>query len=340
MKRLLLLPLLLVPFSLSAQKPDSFLKDLDGLFQRRSDLNYASSDTTYIGRYDYRFDARLFYRTSGLHLCTEGLGNSQLSTGLQNKIGIGLAYRGVGLAYSIGLGDNTRRSLSLGLDGYGKHFGFEWSYNGSKGLTGSFEIPGWEPIQAGKGTLMLMANTLNLFYIFNPRFSYSAAMKQQAIQRRSAGSFIAGINWSVWDIVTLPEGFNLRENFIPELYKNNYLCDRISIGTGYGYNLVLGRQHWLLHASLVPMWTVYDATVLRKDWEKTRVARYFRLGFTTTARTGVYYRWGDRWSIGCSGVINQMSSHRRNVGVDGTTYPRLRFGSQHWQTNLSLGYRF
>ena len=116
------------------------------------------------------------------------------------------------------------------------------------------------------------------------------------------------------------------------------MYNRFSIGAGYGYNLVLGQAHWLLHASLIPMWTFYDSTRIRTDGASTRYSRPAgRIGVTGTARAGIYYRWTSRWSVGLSGIVNQMSSSSSfRIKPEGYT----RFAAQDWQARLSVGFRF
>ena len=192
---------------------------------------------------------------------------------------------------------------------------------------------------AASGDMTLLASNLNLFFSFNPRFSYAAAMKQAKIQRRSAGSFIAAASWTVWDVLDAgPDIISKQTSIETFLNVTNVMYNRFSIGAGYGYNLVLGQAHWLLHASLIPMWTFYDSTRIRTDGASTRYSRPAgRIGVTGTARAGIYYRWTSRWSVGLSGIVNQMSSSSSfRIKPEGYT----RFAAQDWQARLSVGFRF
>lgn len=339
MKKYLSIPILIILLSVSpnafSQKKDSFWRDLDGFLQMRADKAFAKVDSSYIGRYPYRFDARLNATTSGLHIFTEGneTGSVDLSTGLSNRIGLSLGYRGLGLGYSFSLGKTM--DIDFNLSSYGRRLAIEYSLRGSSGLTGSVNLYGMDPGAVDGDDLLLFANNLNLIYNINPNFSYSAAMKQGEIQRRSAGSFLIGASWTVWDILLA----DITD--IPRLYYGNftnYFYTRVSIGAGYGYNLVFGDERWLLHASLIPMWTLFDTTSLIDNGEKTTV-RYpmGRVAFCGTARTGIYYRWGTRWSAGISGVVDQMASR---AGIDSNSPKYQRFGAQTWQAKFSLSFRF
>ena len=338
MRRFLLLFSIFLSLAASAlEKKDSFWRDLNDFLNMRENKKYAKLDSNYIGRYPYHWNARLFYNSTGLRINVDGVNEVDLATGMNHRVGVGLSYRGLGLSYSRALGQKL--NFNFAIDSYGKHFGFEYALRFTTALKGTAHTPTSDgPLE----TLVLGESRLNLFYSFNPRFSYAAAMKQSQIQRRSVGSFIASVSWSVWDVVSL-DGFGTVKDpedvtSVFDLLKSNLLYNRVSIGAGYGYNWVFGNQHWLMHGSLVPMWTVYEATT---DWEKGKRSHhpypYGWVTFCATARAAITYRWGERWSLGLNGVINQMVS--RNHLNDKTADFR-RFGAQDWQFSLSLAFRF
>ena len=338
MKKILFLLLLLTACAASAQQRDSFLRDLDGFFQMRADKALAKMDTNYVRPYPYRWDVRLYGNTAGMHIVTQGLGDIQLSSGMSNRIGVSLGYRGLALSYSVGLGKTL--GFDFGLSSYGRHICFEYSLRATNNLYGQATLPDREILTSDGDDLTLIASNLDLIYSFNPRFSYGAAMKQSNVQRKSAGSFLAGVSWTIWDVFAAGRDviFSRQTSIESLLAIPTIIYQRFSIGAGYGYNLVLGQEHWLLHASVVPMWTFYDFSTYRTLEEKTR-SKYPLgvLAFTGTVRAGVYYRWGDRWSLGLSGVVNQMSSRNKSHRSD----PEFqRFGAQEWQSRLSLCYRF
>lgn len=332
MKRLLTLILLLVSLTATGQKKkDNFFHDLNEFLEMREQKAYAKLDTSYIGRYDYPWNGKTFIKSTGLHMSSTFGGNIALATGLRQRVGLGISYRGFGLSYSRALG--KRFNVDLGIDSYGKHFCFEYTLKATTDLAGSIHLTTGDYNVDDVNKLLLFSNKLNLLYSFNSRFSYAAAMKQSKIQRRSAGSFIAGLSWAVWDILILDENPSWYD-----MYEFNYFYQRFSIGAGYGYNLVLGRQHWLLHASLVPMWSFYEMQGYRSKGVVTRESYpYGHFAFAGTARAGVYYRWGDRWSVGFSGVVNQMVSSNL-ISRKNPDY--MRFGAQEWHMNITLNCRF
>ncbi len=342
MRRFLLLFSLFLSLAASAQqKKDSFWSDLNDFLNKREDKTYAKLDSNYIGRYPYHWDARLFYTSTGLQILNQGKDGFMLSTGMNHRVGFGINYRGLGLSYTFAVG--KKLNFNLAIDSYNKHFCVEYALRFTDGLQGRTDSPDGQIPNLDK--LYLGESRLNLFWSFNPRFSYAAAMKQSKIQRRSAGSFIASVSLSVWDVLTLNDEKEIPliidnpiSSLIYNLMSSNMLYSRVSVGGGYGYNWVLGRQHWLLHGSLVPMWTVYESTLVLQDGERN----YYPypngyIALSATARAGVYFRWAERWSLGLSGVINQMVS-RNHFNSKAEDFSG--FSGKDWQVRLSLAFRF
>lgn len=336
MKQLLLALCLLLPLAAQAQKKENFFTDLNDFLEMRSAKNYARQDTNYVARYPYIWDTRTFYYVTSLHIKSEGAGDVNLYTGVSNRVGLSFGYRGLALSYSFALG--RKLNFDFGLSSYGTHFGFEYNLRATTSLQGTIATSGM-PEAIGNNEITLFASNLNLLYNLNPRFSYAAAMKQSRIQRKSAGSFIIAASWTVWDVLGAGSDIISRKTSIQTLLDQpNLLYDRISIGAGYGYNLVFGKEHWLLHASFIPMWTFYEASLQSLNGVRTKARHPMgHIAFMGTGRVGAYYRWGTRWSVGLSGIINQMVS--RN-GVNRSKEGFTRFGTQDFQARLQVGFRF
>ena len=336
MKRCLSLLLLFLPLLAPAQKKDSFLRDLDGFFEMRAQKSYAKRDSNYIRRYSYRWDARFNVTTTGMHVLSQGMGSVNLSTGANTRAGVSLGYRGLALSYSLALG--RKMNFDLGLSSFGR-LGIEFTLRATSRLQGMFEMAGGPPVEASEGDLTLLSSNVNVFYSLNKNFSYAAAMKQSEIQCRSAGSFIAAASWIMWDVLGAGPDIISRQTSLQTLLDTpNAFYNRISVGCGYGYNLVLGQGHWLIHTSAIPMWSFIENSTYRFNGEKTKVSHPAgRIAFLGIVRSGVYYRWGTRWSVGLSGVLNQMTT-TNSFNKQLAEYQR--FGAQDWQARLSLAFRF
>jgi hypothetical protein len=97
---------------------------------------------------------------------------------------------------------------------------------------------------------------LDGYYMFNGKhFSYSAAYDQSLIQRRSAGSLMAGLMYyhtsvafdenSNWPLILMMRGIGKLK------------FTQANVGAGYAYNWVPARG-WLVSAQLMPMITFYN----------------------------------------------------------------------------------
>lgn len=92
------------------------------------------------------------------------------------------------------------------------------------------------------------------YWIFNhKRFSYPAAYSQSTIQRKSAGSFLAGLYYSHhnigFDYTQLPS--DMAAQMHDELKIQNIKFSNYTASFGYTYNWVFAKN-WLLNATLMP----------------------------------------------------------------------------------------
>ena len=329
----LLLTVLFFCLPASGQKKDSFFRDLDAFFEMRAQKNRARMDTNYVDSYDYRWDGSTFVNSTGLHFVSS-FGNSLLSTGMVQRVGVGVSYRGLGLSYSFVVG--KKHNSNFTTDIYGKHVGVEFGFQSATKPYGNIDSAYLRYDENGRiENVRLLSSRVTVLYSFNSRFSMDAAMKQSIIQRRSAGSVIAGLTWAAWDMLFLGDE---ETDPVASFFKANYFYQRFSLGAGYGYNLVFGQKHWLLHLSLIPMWTFYE---MQGWWEsgkrETDSYPFGYITYTGTARTAVCFLWGKRWSLGLDGMINQGSSANR---FSSKAPDYRRFGAQDWKIDLSLVCRF
>lgn len=103
--------------------------------------------------------------------------------------------------------------------------------------------------------LQLESYGIDVYYFFNnKRYSHGAAYSFSKIQRRSAGSLIAGITISSQDVdvdfSNLPDDMR---SFLPEPDNMDYRFRYYDycLLAGYGYNWVMSK-HWLFNISAMP----------------------------------------------------------------------------------------
>ena len=117
--------------------------------------------------------------------------NLKIDPPFDRTIGLWAGYRGWGLGYSLALSDNNATNFLFNFAG--ASFGFNVSYK-------NFEVGKLNAKLADTETTIYLSDAMKTrslmldgYWIFNrKRFSLAAAYDQSIIQKRSAGSIIAG----------------------------------------------------------------------------------------------------------------------------------------------------
>ena len=177
------------------------------------------------------------------------------------SLGLWAGYRGYGFGYSKQLsGDGSTFSLGAMGGSFGINMRIS-SYRSSMPYVTYLFASGGE-VDADEGhvpmedPIRIRSFFLDAYYMFNSkRFSYSAAYDQSLIQRRSAGSFMAGLMYyhtrvafdddACWPMVLLMKSIGKLK------------FTQANLGAGYAYNWVPARG-WLVSAQVMPMITFYN----------------------------------------------------------------------------------
>lgn len=165
----------------------------------------------------------------------------------------------------------------------------------------------------------------NMVFFFNhKKYSQAAAFNYSRIQKKSQGSFFAGIDYSnrsyYFDFNELPD---YMKSVFPVAWDNLYTAKNrnYSIKTGYGYNWVFA-DNWLLAFSESP------SVGLRRGYiNSTRVKNSFALSNQFKASLV----WNHKQLF--AGIIGEMNSELL-YDKDST------FGNGTISCNVSFGYRF
>lgn len=186
-----------------------------------------------------------------------------MNSNISSSIGIGFSYMGIGYTYMFDLdnvfgGDPTRHSkweISFATS----RFSFEAYHSRNDGIVNINRFGNYKkgkPINVEFDGLRRESTGFDLYYFFNHRkYSQGAAYSYSKIQKRSAGTFIAGFLVSTQDVeldfLSLSkEMFSYLPNYgIPALYKYHYRV--YSLLAGYAYNWVFHRK-WLFNITLAP----------------------------------------------------------------------------------------
>ncbi len=293
--------------------------------------------------------------------------NPYLKTTPSQYVGLWAGYRGYGLGYTMNVGGDRGMNLTFGATGgaYGVNVrihSFENStpnFNFSTNILSEEEKETWNDVEL-IDPIRVRTVFADGYYLFNgKKFSYSAAYDQSAIQKRSAGSLMAGLmyNYTRIDYASDPNGDLV------------YLMNGVgkvklwqgSAGVGYAYNWVPVRQ-LLVNVMAMPMLTFvnklraygyttnvpelmkdpyfWDEDVTIDEWDDWFYSRVhitpagnktfnsgLSLGFD--ARMSLTYSF-DRFYLNAYGQFNNIRYQHKN------THGYL----DDWFINTSFGIRF
>ena len=166
----------------------------------------------------------------------------------------------------------------------------------------------------------------NLYYIFNHRkFSYPAAYAQSTVQRKSAGSALAGIGYTRHTLEVDWEAFEKMavERLKPKTGGDNLVYNSLKFGTirysdislsgGYAYNWVFAKN-WLLNVSL--------SAALAYNQSSSEVERSTTSSDETTGSQSSNYKTTKEFSF-------------NNFNVDGIGRFGLVWNNTHWYAGAS-----
>ena len=246
----------------------------------------------------------------------------RILTKTSTSIGAWVGYRGHGVGYAVNVGGD--KGTDLTLTSTGKFYSVNFRYHTFKTDepevtlsgriknedTGEYEYDDETEKIELPSPIKARTVYLNGFYIFNyKKFSYAAARRQAVIQKRSAGSPIAGISFfhSKYEYDTDPNAA-----FVILMGKVGCIKQwQASVSAGYSYNWVPAKG-WLINATLLPSLafydkikvSLYDADYLGEeenaedyDEEDFRLrplgkdTRYGHVSINFDARATVAYQW-------------------------------------------------
>lgn len=247
-----------------------------------------------------------------------------LSTSRKTTVSIAASYRGLSAAVAINPAKlkGLYNDYELNLSYYSSRLSFDASYHRSTTLSGDIERGDYVGHLNKEGVKLKMFNLAG-YYVFNHRrFSYPAAFTQSYIQRRSAGSWLAGISYQSGTIHTTDE---LKER-TPNAPEVDIHVGLLGIGGGYGYNWVLGKK-WLLHFSMLPTFVVYNHSHMTVNGER-REAGHVRFSMIFNERASIVYNFSPRYFAGAT--FNMSNTFFNND---------VRVNQNKWRARALVGIR-
>jgi glycosidase len=220
-------------------------------------------DTNFVARPEGKLTLKVRMNQTGNSFHAKGTVNdiyskADLSTSHKTTFSIAAIYRGIGIGMAVNpyKWSGVYKDYEFNLNYYSSRLSLDFSYQRSESLSGDIRRDdNLSQMQSGDVTLKV-ANIAG-YYIFNHRrFSFPAAFTQSYIQRRSAGSWLAGFCYQGGSIKTTDDAPDELGN--ARIYVGNF-----AIGGGYGYNLV--AKKWLFHLSAQPNVIIFNSNSVKMN---------------------------------------------------------------------------
>ena len=262
-------------------------------------------DTNYVARPEGKLTLKVRLNQTGNDFHARGTVNgfyskADLSTSHKTTFSIAGIYRGIGVGMAINpyKWSGVYKDYEFNLNYYSNRLSLDFSYQQSESLAGDIiGDRGDQRLESGDVTMKVL--NLAGYYTFNHRqFSFPAAFTQSYIQRRSAGSWLAGISYQGGSIKTTND--LMARN--PNAPDTRIYVGHLGIGGGYGYNLVLGKK-WLFHLSMLPTFVVYNRNNMTVNGERKKAQR-MRFNMIFNERAAIVHNFSPRYFAGATLVMN------------------------------------
>ena len=287
-------------------------------------------DTNFVIRPEGKLTLKLRLNQTGNDFHAKGTVNdvyseADLKTSHKTTMSIGASYRGISAAVAINPAKmkGLYKDYEFNLNYYSSRLSLDFSYQRSETLAGDFTGDKGD-LRLESGEALLKVLNIAGYYTFNHRrFSYPAAFTQSYIQRRSAGSWLAGISYQGGSIKTTDD-LKARNPNAPDV---RIYIGHVGIGGGYGYNWVPSRK-WLLHLSILPTVVVYNRNNMTVNGER-KEAQHMRLNMLFNERAAVVYNFSPRYFASLTAVVNNSVFKDDNITVN----------QNKWRARASFGMR-
>lgn len=287
-------------------------------------------DTNFVIRPEGKLTLKLRLNQTGNDFHAKGTVNgfyseADLKTSHKTTMSIGASYRGISAAVAINPAKmkGLYKDYEFNLNYYSSRLSLDFSYQRSETLAGDFTGDRGD-LRLESGEALLKVLNIAGYYTFNHRrFSYPAAFTQSYIQRRSAGSWLAGISYQGGSIKTTDD-LKARNPNAPDV---RIYLGHVGIGGGYGYNWVPSRK-WLLHLSVLPTVVVYNRNNMTVNGER-KESQHMRLNMLFNERAAVVYNFSPRYFVSLTAVVNNSVFKDDNVTVN----------QNKWRARASFGMR-
>lgn len=220
-----------------------------------ADSVIVDSTNIYFEDLTHLLSLRLFTLTksSTLEVISESQGRIILKPNGNTGLGLGFNYKFIGLALSYGLPKSQSsidkygrtNSFDIQVSVFAKRIGMDAYIQAYKGyyMSNPQDHVDWdEPYSPQISDLRILSYGANAFYMFNhEHFSYKAAYVRNVVQKKSAGSFSAGL-FFYQDLVQSASGFipeEVSDSVWSEFDLTGFNAFSIGLSAGYQYTFVI-----------------------------------------------------------------------------------------------------
>ena len=295
---------------------------IDSLLAARH--NKIPYDTNYVTRPEGLLSLKVRLNQTGNTFHAKGTVNNiyskaDLSTSHKTTIALAASYRGIGAGIAINPAKwkGIYKDYEFNLNYYSNRICLDFSYQRSESLSGDIKRDGVTS-QLLPGDVTLKVANIAGYYNFNHRrFSFPAAFTQSYIQRRSAGSWLAGFSYQGGSLETTNE---LRQR-VTNAPDTRIYIGHVGIGGGYAYNWVIGEK-WLLHFSMLPTFVLYNRNNITINGER-RQAQHTRMNMIFNARAAIIRNFSSRYFAGITLTMNNSFFDDNDVVINQNKW-RLR----------------
>lgn len=321
---------ILIPFTAEAQitnVADSVIKktvtqvqDLSKKVDDKLVAHYYKTkyDTNYVDRPHQKWLLRFLVNHTGSYIHTTGTVNgiqSDHDLNTRGNTNLSLEVNYCDIAVTLSFNPDKHDDYVFNFEYYGQRFSVNFNYQRAKSLVGDMVWRETKHLDAN--SLLMKVYDVAAYYTFNNRqFSFPAALNQNYFQRRSAGSWLAGLSFQTGSIKTTDE----MKQHSPEIPETHLTFTNFGIGGGYGYNWVPDRRsQWLLHLSALPNFVVFKQNKLSINNYEVK-DKNVGLKMILNNRAAVVYHISPRYNIGATFNMSTPLFNNDKVVVNQTKW--------------------
>ena len=338
--------LLIILFGIHLNNSSVNAQSLDSLENSINKLNnyllYRNHDTSYISNYGNEVAVKILVKNKFNYFTIRDKNNNskiKYRPARDLNLGLGVAYKyfALDLTFSLGLNKNSEFEDPVAFDFQGRlysskqfisttlqyYVGYELSNSG--GI--NHEINHTSTIREDIRTINFGLRYLHAFNY--TEFSLKAPFVFNEIQKKSAGSVIGGVSFSIFIMdadssIVPPE---VKSDFNPDLYLIDLNALNVAVSVGYMYSFIF-KEHFFITLSLIPGINVNGGDYLPES--KDRVYKSINIRFKFFTMNAIGYN-GRKFFAGAQGLGDTDF-----LQLD----KKLNLVTGNGQLSLFVGYRF